>query len=311
MKPITFLLSLYSCLCISQSKANPVSPFLDQIVTQFPNVRDLTITGNEAVFSAQSAMGDISVLLSVKKLQDQWSTPEVISFSGQYFDMEPSFSEDGLTLYFASNRPLDLSSTETKDFDIWYLTRPSLVDNWSSPKNMGAPINTKMDEFYPVITKSGNLYFTLDNPELNQKDDIYVSAYVNGAYSEPQRLGDGINSNGYEFNAFVSPDESFMIYSCYNREDGLGSGDLYISYQNDKGWTQAKNMGASINSDKMDYCPFVDTKTNTLYFTSKRITTTPLKSSVNLEALKALFNRYENGASRLYQVSIAQELEKQ
>ncbi len=311
MKPIVFLLCLYSCLCISQSKASHVTPFLDQTVSQFPNVRDIAISGNEAIFSAQSVMGDISVLVSVKKFHGQWSTPAIISFSGQYFDIEPFFSEDGLTLYFVSNRPLDLASTETKDFDIWYVTRPTLEEEWSTPKNIGAPINTKMDEFYPVITKSGNLYFTLDNPELNQKDDIYVSEYVNGNYSEPKRLDDGINSSGYEFNAFVSPDESFMIYTCYNREDGLGSGDLYISYHNDKSWAPAKNMGASINSDKMDYCPFVDTKTNTLYFTSKRLKTTNLRSSAKMEDLKALFNSYENGSSRLYKVSIAQDLEKQ
>lgn len=311
LKPVTFILSLFSCLCISQSKSNQVTPFLDQEVSQFPNVRDIAITRNEAIFSAQSVMGDISALVYVKKLDDQWEKPEVVSFSGQYFDIEPFFSEDGLTLYFVSNRPLELNSTETKDFDIWYVTRTSLEAEWSIPKNMGAPINTNMDEFYPVVTKSRNLYFTLDNPELNQKDDIYVSEYVNGIYSEPKRLDEGINSNGYEFNAFIAPDESFMIYTCYNREDGLGSGDLYISYNNGKGWSEAKNMGAKINSDKMDYCPFVDTKTNILYFTSKRLKTSNLKSSINIEDLKALFNSYENGSSRLYKTNITEELGKQ
>ena len=311
IKPITFVLYFFSILCFSQSKSNQVFPFLEPIVSQFPNVRDLALTENEAIFSAQNVTGDLSVLVNVKKLNDQWSKLEVVSFSGQYFDIEPFFSEDGLTLYFVSNRPMDSSSTETKDFDIWYVTRTALEAEWSTPKNIGFPINTKMNEFYPVVTKSKNLYFTLDNPELNQKDDIYVSEYVNGKYSEPKRLGDGINSNGYEFNAFVSPDETFMIYTCYNREDGFGSGDLYISYRNSKGWTQAKNMGSDINSDKMDYCPFVDSKTNTLYFTSKRLITPNLKSSVNIEELKALFNTYENGSSRLYKKTITKELEKQ
>jgi hypothetical protein len=70
-------------------------------------------------------------------------------------------------------------------------------------------------------------------------------------------------------------------------------------------------MGPDINSDKMDYCPFVDTKTNTLYFTSKRLKSITLKSSVNMEELKAHFNNYENGASRLYKTTITQESEKQ
>ena len=65
---------------------------------------------------------------------------------------------------------------------------------------------------------------------------------------------------------------NLILSSPHIRErDGFGSGDLYISYRiSDNVWTKAKNLGAEINSDKMDYCPYVDTKTNTLYFTSKR-----------------------------------------
>lgn len=310
MKSIALLLAFYSSLCISQSKTNPVTPFLEEIITQFPNVRDVALSGNEVVFSAQSLMGDISALIYVKKINNQWSSPKIISFSGQYFDIEPFFSEDGLTLFFSSNRPVDISSNQTKDFDIWFVTRSNKEVEWSTPKNIGTPINTELDEFYPVVTKSKNLYYTLDNPNLNMKDDIYVSKYINGIYTKPIRLADSINSNGYEFNAYVSPDESYLIYTCYNREDGLGSGDLYISYQEDNGWTQAKNMGASINSDKMDYCPFVDTNTKIMYFTSKRLKASHINTALKLEDLKKLFNGYENGSSRLYKTSIARELDK-
>jgi hypothetical protein len=36
-------------------------------------------------------------------------------------------------------------------------------------------------------------------------------------------MGDVINTESYEFNAYVAPDESFLIFSGYNREDGYGS----------------------------------------------------------------------------------------
>src|SRR5690606_23204013 len=110
----------------------------------------------------------------------------------------------------------------------------------------------------------------------------------------------------FEFNAFVSSDESYLIYTCYNKEGGLGSGDLYISTKSEKGeWSPSKNMGIEINSDKMDYCPFVDESTNTLYFTSKRNCLKPtIESPVDLKELLNIFNSYENGLSRLYQVSL-------
>lgn len=290
------------------SQTSKVEPFLESIVSQFPNVRDIAISSdkNEVVFSAQSFMGDLSTLITVSKTNNEWSKPEVISFSGRYFDLEPYFSSDGLTLYFVSNRPVDTISNTTKDFDIWYATRKNVNDVWSSPKNLGAPINTEMDEFYPVVTDSKNIYFTLDNPNLKQKDDIYVSEFVNGVYQKPRQLSPSINSEGYEFNAFVARDESFIIYTCYNRSDGFGSGDLYISHKSENGdWMPSKNLGSIINTDKMEYCPFVDESSQMLYFTSKRNkTTSVIGKQLSAEELLDTFYSYENGLSRLYKVSL-------
>lgn len=314
MKRTALLLFFITTLSFSQSNKTDISPFLETIVSQFPNVRDLALSPNqdEAICSAQSVMGGVSALVYSEQKNDTWSTPIVLPFSGQYFDIEPFFSSDGLTLYFASNRPLDNSSKDSKDFDIWYVTRTGLDAQWSEAKNMGAPINTEMDEFYPIITDSKNFYFTLDNTTLKRKDDIYMSTYRNGVYDTPKPLSDAINSDGYEFNAFIAPDESYLIYSCYNRKDGLGSGDLYISFkQNDNEWSVAQNMGARVNSTKMDYCPLVDTKTNTLYFTSKRnATKTTFDKQLGIEDLKQVFNSYENGLSRLYKSSISDILAK-
>lgn len=304
-------LLLFCCYLIgySQTEKSLVTPFLSDIVLQFPNVRDVAIstTQDEVVFSTQSYMSDISALMTVKKTATGWSKPEIVSFSGQYFDLEPYFSEDGLSLYFVSNRPLDASTVEVKDFDIWYVTRTSKTAEWSQPINVGAPINTAMDEFYPIITNSKNIYFTLDNPELKQKDNIYVSEFRDGVYTTPKSVGTGVNSDGYEFNAYVSPDESVMIYTGYNKQGGFGSGDLYISYKDDNGeWTASKNMGEVINGDKMDYCPFVNMTTKTLYFTSKRnAIVTDFKTKSSTEDLLKTFESYENGLSRLYQVDIS------
>ncbi len=301
---ITYLVFIIYSYTFSQS----VQPFLDTIVSQFPNVRDLAMTQNqnEVLFSAQSVMGDISVLIGTKKVNDLWQQPEVVSFSGRYFDLEPFFATDGLTLFFVSNRPLDQTSETIKDFDIWYVERKTFDSEWSQPVNIGAPINTDMDEFYPAITDSKNIYFTLDNLELKQKDNIYVSEYINGTYKQPKQLGKSVNSEGYEFNAFVASDETYLIYTGYNKEGGFGSGDLYMSTKSENGeWNPSKNMGSQINTPTMEYCPFVDEITNTLYFTSKRNALKPtFESQVHLDELLKTFNSYENGSSRLYKVSL-------
>ena len=283
------------------------SPFMEDIVKLFPNVRDLALTDqhDEAVFTAQSVMGDISVLATCRFDGTIWKEPQVMIFSGMYSDMEPFFSTDGLTLYFVSNRPLDDTSKQPKDYDIWYVSRINRNAQWSQPQNLGSPINTGKDEFYPVITDSKTIYFTLDDTDLGQKDDIYKSVFKDGKYQKPERLGPEINSEGYEFNAFVSSDESYLIYTCYNRDDGLGSGDLYISYNKEGVWQRSKPMGSVFNSDKMDYCPFVDEQTGLLYFTSKRLF--PEKEPYNIDDLETLttkLNSSYNGSSRLYQIPL-------
>ena len=300
-------LTFASLTSVAQEKIN-VMPFASEAIKLFPNVRDIAISTaqNEAYFSAQSHMGELSAIMRIVKKKGKWSAPELVHFSGKYQDLEPFLSRDGLRLYFASNRPLNESNGSAKDYDIWYVERSSAKGDWSQPVNMGAPINTEGNEFFASIADNGNFYFTSDAPNSKGLDDIYISEWKNGKYQPPTSLGEGINSKGYEFNAFVAPDESFIIFTGYNRQGGLGSGDLYLSRRNSSGvWEPAKNLGSSINSDKMDYCPYVDMTTKKLYFTSKRLKThiEPTEFTSTKEFLEEM-NKFENGRSRIYSVSL-------
>ena len=303
---ITTILIFFSSISLAQEST--VEPFLPQIFSQFPNVRDIAISseGDEIYFSVQSYVDEVSFIASAKKENNKWSDPEIVSFSGKYFDIEPFLSSDGLKLYFASNRPLNNTDDKTKDFDIWYVQRENKNSEWSIPINLGEPINSPANEFYPSIANNNNFYFTCDERSTKGKDDIFFSKWKNGKYSEPISLSDSINSDGYEFNAFIAPDESYIIFTAYQREDGFGSGDLYISYKvSDAIWTKAKNLGPEINSNKMDYCPYVDTKTNTLYFTSKRSEIN--NSNEGYSSLQDFLNdmkKYENGLSRIYKTTL-------
>ncbi len=277
-----------------------VEAFIPDIITQFPNVRDLAIapTENEMYFTIQGYQGELSSIAVYKNYALKNTKPEIAPFSGTFDDLEPAFSSDGLRLYFSSNRPIDKQSKTPKDYDIWYVERKTLQSDWSEPINMEAPINTPQNEFYPSVATSGNIYFTSDGERSKGKDDIFVCLFKNGKYEAPISLSDSINTEGYEFNAFIAPDESYLLFSGYNRKDGFGSGDLYISYHKANGeWSTAKNLGKTINSAQMDYCPFI--QSGVLYFTSKRLSTSTLEKR-NIEDWKKETNRYENGLSRLY-----------
>lgn len=50
-----------------------------------------------------------------------------------------------------------------------------------------------------------------------------------------------------------------------------GSGDLYISFQEEKGsWTEPINMGKPINSNKLEFCPMISPDGKYLFFSSRR-----------------------------------------
>lgn len=305
LKKNSYLILLFiSVIGFSQTQTKPDPAF--DFLKKYINTRDLALssTQDEVYFTVQNTNEEVSVIAFSKKENKKWIEPKLTNFTGKFRDIEPFLSSDGLKLYFSSNRPLHDSIFKPKDYDIWYVERQNLKSDWSTPKNLGAPVNTTNNEFYPSLTKSGNIYYTSDGSKSLGKDDIFFSKWENNTYSEPTTLGLNINSAGYEFNAFVSPDEKFLIFTGYNRTEGLGSGDLYISYKNKNNeWEKANNMGAEINSTLMDYCPFYDAKTETLYFTSKRNSVSNLGFKT-MEELETEINKYENGLSRIYKLNI-------
>jgi hypothetical protein len=299
-----FTLFLFSTFSLAQENTKPVPAF--DFLINYQNVRDIAISKNqdEIYFTIQSPDEQVSKIAFVTKVKNKWSKSQLVSFSSKHRDIEPFLSQDGLRLYFASNQPLNDSISKSKDYDIWYVERKKSKEKWSKPINLGLPINSEYDEFYPSIASNGNLYFTSENPKSLGKDDIYVAYWENNQYSEPENISKNINTEGYEFNAFISPDEQFILFTGYGRTDGFGSGDLYVSYKDEEGnWDTAKNLGISVNSKAMDYCPFYDASTKTLYFTSKRNSVTSI-SFDNIERFINEISKYENGFSRIYKHKI-------
>jgi len=270
------------------------------------SVRDLAITadGKEAFFTIQSPFQEISQIAFIKKENNTWSEPELMPFSDAFSYLEPFISANGNRLYFVSNRPLHSADTIKKDFDIWYVERKQQGEKWSTPINLGKPVNSDLDEFYPSLSENNNLYFTMVSPEGMGKDDIYVCRWQNGAYQSPMLLDKHINSAGYEFNAFISKKEDFLIFTKYNEADGYGSGDLYISKKNSMGnWEKAENMGAAINTKYMEYCPFYDEQSQLLYFTSKRNDLTP-RTFKDFSDLQQYIKEGNNGLSKIYWIPL-------
>lgn len=271
-------------------------------------VRDFALSPakDEIFFTVESNKNTFSSIIRMIKVKEKWNV-ELAPFSGNYSDLEPTFAPDGHALYFVSNRPLSKGG-KLKDFDIWKTEK--LNGSWSEAENIGSPVNTEANEFYPAIASNGNIYYTAAYKDAKGKEDIYVSRMVDGKYSAPESLPDSVNSALYEFNAYVSPDESYILFTSFGRADDMGGGDLYISKKDKSGtWTKAKNLGASINSVSLDYCPFVSLDKNYFFFTSDRILLKKTYSErLSLDSFLSEIGQLQNGKGNIYWIDAREVL---
>lgn len=275
--------------------------FAKGTVSDGMNNRDLTISpnGDELFYSVQQRDFSVSVILRMVKKNNTWTGPEVAPFSGKYLDLEASFSPDGKRIYFCSNRP-SAANDSTDDFDIWFVERTGA--GWGEPVHAGFVINSPGNEFYPSVAKSGNIYFTAQPREGKGREDIVMCEWKNGAYAAPVSLPDAINSKSDEYNAFIDPDEKFILFTGTGRPGDLGRGDIYMSKKDEAGnWLPAKNLGPGINSASHDYCPYVSPDKKFFFFSSSRsLNKAPFAQPQNYKQVFSALNSAGNGLDDIY-----------
>lgn len=251
--------------------------FAPGIVSTGMYTRDLAMTpdGNEIYFGV--AVGGFTVIMQTKSENGRWTKPEVAPFSAdpRYMNLEPFISPDGQRFYFLSNRPPaggDLEPDEVGTWvnqDIWVMDRTG--DGWGEPYNLGPPVNSDAAEYFPSVTSDGTIYFTR-TPEGTRESYIYRSRLQNGSYTEPERLGAEVNSTMSQFNAFIAPDESYLILGVFGREDSRGSTDYYVVFRDrDDSWSGPINLGDRINTPRGgEFSPYVSPDGKYFLFMSTR-----------------------------------------
>ena len=209
-------------------------------------------------------------ILVTRQIGGRWTSPEPAPFSNHPTDVDPAFNQDGTRLYFSTRRPRPGETGDRKSgFDMWFADRHET--GWSQEQFMDSAVNSGDSQVYPSVTRDGTLYFQAVRAEGFGKADIYRSRLIGGVYQPPENLGPVINSQNYEGDVFVAPDESYLIVSVYGRDDGFGGADLYISFLEAEGsWSPLKNMGSAVNSAQRDFCPVVSPDGKYLFFSSKR-----------------------------------------
>ena len=222
--------------------------------------RDMAMTpeGKEIYYTLTPRAMGLSCIMVTREVNGRWTKPEVAAFSGHpgVSDVEPFVSPDGRKFYFVSSRADAEGSSEKADWDIWVMDREG--EGWSLPRPMDAPVNSEHNEFFPSLTRDGTIYFSraLKGQRVHH---IYRSRLVDGKYTEPEKLPEQVNCGTTQFNAFIDPDERYIIVPVAGRRDSQGGVDYYIVFRNDDDtWSPPVNMGPQINTPAMtQWSPYV------------------------------------------------------
>lgn len=120
----------------------------------------------------------------------------------------------------------------------------------------------------PIIgfatSATGTQYFY----ELDFKDGsghMSYSRLVNGKYEAPKKMSDAVNRGKYIAHPYIAPDESYLMWDAEKMDENTP--DIYISFrQEDGSWSEAINMGDTINTAAYEQRPKVSPDGKYLFF---------------------------------------------
>lgn len=223
---------------------------------------------DQKLFLFVRARADKNGIFIMKQKGGVWSQPRLATFSVSKYDWDFAFAPDDKTVVVSSGRPIEKGGEPVRDYYLWKTERTG--DVWSKPKLLPSPVNTGKHDSYPCVTEDGTLYFFSNREGGLGRGDIYRAKSVNGQYPKVENLGAPINTEHHEVDAFVVPDESYMIF-CSNKPGGFGKADLYVTFrQKDGAWSDPVNMGEKINSSYSEYIPSISPDGNYFFFTTDK-----------------------------------------
>jgi len=181
-----------------------------------------------------------------------WTKPSPVPFNSKYADWDFHFAPDGKTLYFTSKRPANQDNKPSEHANIWETKLTN--SGWTEPCMLGYPVNNSGNhDCCGTLTNDGTLYFFSRREGGLGQSDIYRARLKDEKYMAVENLGKSINSEYSEYDSYIAPDESYLIFSS-DRPGGFGKyNDIYITFRKiDCIWTKPKNLGYVFRDSGID-----------------------------------------------------------
>jgi Tol biopolymer transport system component len=185
----------------------------------------LSADGSRLYFSSDRPLpaggtSSFNIWVVERTADEQWGVPLPLPapINTPKDEYHAAFAADG-TIYFAGREwPGGHGRADI------YRSRPD-GDSWTTPENLGPPINDDLSQPDLYLSPDGGLMILVitGHPDGFGGDDLYVSYFRDGSWTEPRNLGPGVNSAEYEYGPAISPDGMYLYFSSHRR----GEGDIY------------------------------------------------------------------------------------
>jgi outer membrane protein OmpA-like peptidoglycan-associated protein/tetratricopeptide (TPR) repeat protein len=151
-----------------------------------------------------------------------WTNITVLPFNSDSYQVaNPALSNDGKTLYFASDMEGSIGQSDI------FKVAVNGDGSFGTPVNLGPEINTSGRETFPFVSGKDELYFTSDgHPGLGGLDIFITKIPREGPFKEVLNVGEPANTPKDDFALIINTDSKQGFLSS-NREGGEGSDDIY------------------------------------------------------------------------------------
>ncbi len=173
----------------------------------------ITADGNYLIFTGcgrSDGMGSCDLFFS-ERIGDRWTEAQNVGpvVNSRASESQPSLSQDGSLLFFASNRDGGQGGDDI------YVSGRRPDGQWSRPMNLGKNVNTSGNDRYPFwAADNKTLYFTSTGRKGMGGADLFMTTVdENNNWQEPQNLGYPINTPGEETNIFIGLDGKSAYFS--------------------------------------------------------------------------------------------------
>lgn len=184
-----------------------------------------------------------------------------------YPDYSPLVVPEEDMIIFTSSRDNTTGGKRDKDsfyFEDIYVT---YYHNgaWTVPDN-AYDLNSSNHDATAGISSDGLILYIYKSAGGN---NLYQCQLIGNQYKNPDRLSNVIN-NGLKSSSAALTFDKRTLYFTSIRDEGYGGADIYYVRLDEKGkWSDAQNIGATINTPFDEESVFVTSDGKTLFFSSK------------------------------------------